>query len=81
MTFRHAHARIPVVLIIVRTGLARLGCYTVQRFLPFLPDVIDKYLAAEIQARRVVGPFESPPCPEIHTSCFGVIPKKGKPNS
>ena len=56
---------------------ADTNCWSAQAH----PDVIDKYLAAEIQARRVVGPFETPPCPEIHTSRFGVIPKKGKPNS
>ena len=53
------------------------NCRSAQAY----PDVIDKYLAAEIQAERVVDLFESPPCPEIHTSRFGVFPKRGKPNS
>ena len=56
---------------------ADTNCWSAQAH----PDVIDKYLDAEIQARRVVGHFESPPCPDIHTSRFGVIPKKRKLNS
>ena len=38
----------------------------------------DKYLAEEIHARRVIGPFDHPPFPNIHISRFGVIPKKNK---
>ena len=44
------------------------------------PNVIDKYLADEIQARRVAGPFDTPPFPNVHVSRFGVIPKKNKPD-
>ena len=42
------------------------------------PNVIDKYLADEIDARRVAGPFEVPPFLNLHVSRFGVIPKKNK---
>ena len=45
------------------------------------PNVIDKYLADEIDARRVAGPFEAPPFPNLHVSRFGVIPKKSKPDA
>ena len=45
------------------------------------PDVIDKYLADEIDARRVAGPFERPPFPNLHVSRFGVTPKKNKPDA
>lgn len=43
------------------------------------PVVIDAYLNNEIQLGRVAGPFDSPPMPSLHTSSFGVIPKKGQP--
>ncbi|XP_028409426.1 uncharacterized protein LOC114532033 [Dendronephthya gigantea] len=43
------------------------------------PDVIDKYLANKISHGRVVGPFASPPFPNLQCSPFGVIPKKGQP--
>ncbi|XP_028417558.1 uncharacterized protein LOC114541971 [Dendronephthya gigantea] len=43
------------------------------------PDVIDKYLANEISHGRVVGPFASPPFPNLQCSPFWVIPKKGQP--
>lgn len=42
-------------------------------------DVIDSYINNEVQLRRVAGPFSSPPLPFLHTSSFGVIPKKGQP--
>ena len=45
------------------------------------PDVIDRYLAGEIQAHRVAGPFDVPPWPNLHVSRFGVIPNKNKPDS
>ena len=41
--------------------------------------MIDDYLANEIALHRVVGPFASPPLPNLHVSSFGVIPKKGQP--
>lgn len=44
------------------------------------PEVIDKYLFDEIQAGRVFGPIKQSPFPYLHTSRFGLIPKKNKPN-
>ena len=44
-------------------------------------SVIDKYLADEIDAQRVAGPFAAPPFSNLHISRFGVIPKKNKPNT
>lgn len=41
--------------------------------------VIDNYLALEVKHRRVAGPFPYPPLPHLHTSSFGVIPKRGQP--
>lgn len=43
------------------------------------PKVIDDYLAHEVSRRRVAGPFPSMPIPNMQTSSFGVIPKKGQP--
>ena len=43
------------------------------------PKVIDDYLANEVSLRRVAGPFNVPPLPNLHISSFGVIPKKGQP--
>ena len=43
------------------------------------PVVIDEYLATEVAKGRVVGPFTTPPLPNLHCSPFGVIPKKGQP--
>ena len=40
------------------------------------PDVIDKYLSAEVAHRRVAGPYPYPPLPSPQTSPFGVIPKR-----
>jgi hypothetical protein len=45
------------------------------------PNVIDKYLADEIRARRVAGSFDTPPFPNVHVSRFGVIQKKNKPDA
>ena len=45
------------------------------------PLVIDEYLAHEVSRGRVAGPFRSPPLPNLHISSFGVIPKKGQPES
>ena len=42
------------------------------------PSVIDDYLA-EVSLYRVVGPFTSPPFPNLHISSFTVIPKRGQP--
>lgn len=43
------------------------------------PEVVDKYLANEIELGRVAGPFDSPPFPNLHISSFGVIPKSNQP--
>jgi hypothetical protein len=43
------------------------------------PDVIDKYLSAEVAHRRVAGPYPNPPLPSLQTSPFGVIPKRHQP--
>ena len=43
------------------------------------PEVVDEYLAKEVSARRVAGPFDTPPVPHLHISPFGVIPKKHQP--
>ena len=43
------------------------------------PDVIDKYLSAEVAHRRVAGPYPYPPLPFLQTSPFGVIPKRHQP--
>jgi hypothetical protein len=43
------------------------------------PEVVDEYLAKEVSARRVAGPFDTPPVSHLHISPFGVIPKKHQP--
>ena len=43
------------------------------------PAVIDEYLQNELDKGRVAGPFVHPPWPNLHVSCFGVIPKKHQP--
>ena len=43
------------------------------------PSVIDSYLQSEVSARRVAGPFPSPPVAPLHISRFGVIPKNKQP--
>lgn len=45
------------------------------------PEVIDGYLAKEVEQRRLAGPFIHPPVDNLHVSRFGVIPKKSSPNS
>jgi len=42
-------------------------------------SVIDAYLETEVSCRRVAGPFATMPCPELHVSRFGVIPKNNQP--
>ena len=42
------------------------------------PQVVQKYLDAEVHAGRVLGPFD-PREIKVHTSRFGVIPKKHQP--
>ena len=41
------------------------------------PDVIDRQLAKECEAGRVLGPFPTPPLPRLHCSSLGTVPKKG----
>ena len=43
------------------------------------PSVIDAYLETEVSCGRVAGPFATMPCPELHVSRFGVIPKNNQP--
>ena len=43
------------------------------------PDIVDAYLAAELAAHRLAGPFVAPPLPGLHVSPFGVIPKNHQP--
>ena len=40
------------------------------------PDVVDGYLAKELLAHRVAGPFTHPPLPNFRVSPIGVVPKK-----
>ena len=44
------------------------------------PEVVDWYLAAEVQEHRVVGPFQRSSIPAAHVSRFWVIPKAHQPN-
>ena len=44
------------------------------------PDVVDKYLQAEIALTCVAGPFPLVDLPNGHISRFGVIPKKHQAN-
>ena len=39
------------------------------------PEVVDSYLAEELESNRLVGPFTQKIIPEAHISRFGVIPK------
>ena len=40
------------------------------------PEVVDEYLAAELEKSRLAGPFSTLDIPYAHISRFGVIPKK-----
>ena len=44
------------------------------------PDTVKTYLAEEIAAGRVAGPFPKSLVPQAHVSRFGVIPKNHQPN-
>ena len=44
------------------------------------PDTVKNYLAEEISAGRVAGPFSKLLVPNAHVSQFGVIPKSHQPN-
>lgn len=39
------------------------------------PQVIDKYLADELEFRSISGPHALPPIPDLHVNRFGIIPK------
>ena len=38
-------------------------------------DVVERYIGAECEARRLLGPLERSRFPQVHVSPFGVIPK------
>ena len=40
------------------------------------PDVVDRYIAKELDACRILGPFHKPPFPTYRCSPIGVVPKK-----
>ena len=40
------------------------------------PDVVDHYLAKEVLAQRVAGPFSHPPLPNFRASPIGIVRKK-----
>ena len=50
--------------------------YSLQPIASLQPSVIDQYLLTEHEKGRVAGPFLISPIPNLHVSCFGVIPKK-----
>jgi len=39
------------------------------------PEVVDAYLAEELENNRLIGPFSQRSIPEAHINRFGVIPK------
>ncbi len=43
------------------------------------PAPVAEYLRTELEAGRVLGPFQEQQASDIHTSSFGVIPKKHQP--
>jgi len=44
------------------------------------PSVVDDYLQAELDHKRIAGPFSPSQCQGVHISRFGVIPKGHQPN-
>ncbi|KAM3936780.1 LOW QUALITY PROTEIN: uncharacterized protein RB166_000609 [Leptodactylus fuscus] len=40
------------------------------------PDVLREKISKEVELGRIVGPFSSPPFPNLRVSPFGVVPKK-----
>ena len=38
-------------------------------------QIVQEYLQKEVTKGRILGPFDPAEYPQIHTSCFGVIPK------
>ncbi len=43
------------------------------------PQVVDDYLAKEVEAGNILGPFPLSSAPKAHINRFGVIPKKHQP--
>ena len=43
-------------------------------------DVVDDFLKMEVSLRRVAGPFDYPPIPNLHVSSFCVLPETGQPD-
>ena len=43
-------------------------------------QVVEEYLASELEAGRVVGPLDLQKYPQVQVSPFGVIPKSHQPN-
>ena len=43
------------------------------------PQVVEEYLQTEIDLGRLVGPYSQSELPDVHTSRFGVIPKRHQP--
>ena len=63
----------------VSLGYHGLRCQCISRNLASAsqhPQIIDEELSREVRARRIVGPFDTPPIPNLQCSGVGVIPKK-----
>ena len=63
----------------VSLGYHGLRCQRISRNLASAsqhPQIIDEELGKEVRARRIVGPFDTPPIPNLQCSGVGVIPKK-----
>ena len=63
----------------VSLGYHGLRCQRISRNLASAsqhPQIIDEELSKEVRARRIVGPFDTPPIPNLQCSGVGVIPKK-----
>ena len=43
------------------------------------PTPVSSYIQTEIEAGRLIGPVNKSDYPNIHISCFGVIPKRSQP--
>ena len=39
------------------------------------PQIVSEYLAEECAEGRILGPFAHSKLPQVHTRCFGIIPK------
>ena len=63
----------------VSLGYHGLRCQRISRNLASAsqhPQIIDEELGKEVRARRIVGPFDTPPIANLQCSGVGVIPKK-----